>query len=50
MSFAFSDPELKPLAEKVEAVSRLSFEDGMALYQTTDLAGLGYLANRVRER
>ncbi len=42
------DPRLIPIAEKVQAGERLSFEDGLALYATTDLTGLGALANHVR--
>jgi aminodeoxyfutalosine synthase len=43
------DPALEPVREKVLAGRRLSFEDGVALYRTTDLLGLGRLANHVRE-
>ena len=39
-----------PSAQKVEAGERLSFDDGVALYRTTDILALGYLANLVRER
>ncbi len=35
---------------KVDEGTRLSFEDGMRLYQTPNLTGVGYLANIVRER
>lgn len=42
--------ELKPIAEKVEAQERLSFEDGVALFQSSDLLAVGSLANQVRER
>jgi aminodeoxyfutalosine synthase len=41
--------DLEPLAEKVRAGERLSFEDGVRLFQTRDLLGLGRLANAVRE-
>ncbi len=44
------DARLKPIAEKVEAGERLSFDDGVALYRSSDLLTLGYLANLVRER
>lgn len=44
-----TDPALLPLAEKLEAGERLSFEDGVALFRTHDLQSLGRLANRVRE-
>jgi aminodeoxyfutalosine synthase len=42
--------ELMPLYEKVVNGERLSFEDGMTLYTTPNLSGVGYLANLVRER
>ena len=44
------DPKLAPIADKVMAGRRLSFDDGIALYRTSDLLALGYLANAVRER
>jgi aminodeoxyfutalosine synthase len=47
-SFAGSD--LAPLAEKVFHGQRLSFEDGVRLFQTRDFLGLGRLANAVREK
>jgi aminodeoxyfutalosine synthase len=43
------DTALEPIREKVLAGQRLSFEDGLALYRTHDLLGLGRLANHVRE-
>jgi aminodeoxyfutalosine synthase len=42
-----------PLADifgKVEAGERLSFEEGVRLYETPDIAGLGHMANLARER
>ena len=50
MAPRIADRKLNPIAEKVMAGKRLSFADGVALYQTTDLLTLGYLANLVRER
>jgi aminodeoxyfutalosine synthase len=44
------DPRLKSVLEKVEAGERLSFDDGVALYRTSDILALGYMANLVRER
>ena len=44
------DFKLQSLAEKVLAGERLTFEDGVALYQSNDLLALGWLANYVRER
>lgn len=46
----FSDPKLGGIAELVEAGERLSFEDGLALFETEDLHGLGRLADSVRRR
>jgi aminodeoxyfutalosine synthase len=45
-----SDAHLKPIADKVLAGERLSFDDGIALYRTNDLLALGWLANSVREQ
>src|ERR671920_158264 len=44
------DPRLNELARKVEAGGRLSFEDGMSLFSTTDVPALGRLADSVRRR
>ena len=46
----FDDPQLRPIADKVMAGERLSFEDGLALYRSHDLLAAGYLANHVREK
>ncbi len=43
-------PELVPILEKVQKGERLSREDGILLYTTPNLTGLGFLANIVRER
>ena len=48
-SFEIRDAALHGVREKVLAGRRLSFEDGVALYRTPDLLGLGALANHVRE-
>lgn len=45
-----TDPTLRPIAEKVLAAEPLSFADGVALYASRDLHGVGRLANFVRER
>ena len=45
-----SDPALRPVAEKVLGQVPLSHEDGLALYATRDLHGLGRLAHHVRTR
>jgi aminodeoxyfutalosine synthase len=47
---AFRRSALRPIAEKIAARERLSFEDGVALFRAPDLLGLGRLANFVRER
>ena len=39
-----------PIAAKVEAGERLSFDDGVALYRTGDILAVGWMANAVRER
>ena len=44
------DAGLSEVGEKVLAGERLSFEDGRVLYQTSDIAALGMLADLVRER
>jgi len=46
--FRVEDPSLRPIAEKVAAGERLSFEEGVALYDTADLLALGALAHEVR--
>ena len=43
-------PDLMEIYRKVDQGTRLSFEDGMQLFQTRDLNAVGYLANIVRER
>jgi len=42
--------ELVPILEKVQKGERLSRDDGILLSTTTNLTGVGYLANIVRER
>ena len=44
------DSKLHPIAEKVWAGERLSFNEGVTLYESGDLLALGYLANHVREK
>lgn len=43
-------PELRPICEKVEAGERISDEDGLTLYASPDLNGIGSIANVLRER
>src|SRR5258708_37379468 len=45
-----TDPALRPVAEKVIAGQSLDYDDGVALYRSRDLHGVGRLANLVRER
>src|SRR5579862_5624700 len=47
---SFEDARLEPIRRKVEACERLSFEDGVTLYRSPDLLGVGWMANLVRER
>jgi len=46
----FDDRKLAPMAEKVLAGERLSFEDGVQIYRSPDILGVGWLANYVREK
>ncbi|MDA2912464.1 aminofutalosine synthase MqnE [Acidobacteriia bacterium AH_259_A11_L15] len=48
--FIAEDKQLEPIAEKVTAGARLSFEEGVALYRSNDLLAIGWLANQVREQ
>ncbi len=45
-----TDPKLVEIERKVEAGVSLSFEDGLALYRTTDLHNLGRMARAAKER
>src|SRR5688572_3701140 len=49
-SFRLRDPRLYPIAEKVQDGVRLSKEDGVTLFQTGDLIGLGQLADFANRR
>jgi aminodeoxyfutalosine synthase len=49
MNFS-DDKKLLRIADKVEAGECLSLADGLDLYATTDVVGLGKLADRVRRR
>jgi aminodeoxyfutalosine synthase len=48
--FVTDDAKLGPIAEKVFAEERLSFEDGLVLYGSPDVLAVGWLANYVREK
>jgi aminodeoxyfutalosine synthase len=47
---AFQDARLEPVAKKILAGERLNSADGLALYESHDLLGIGWLANYVREK
>ena len=44
------DPRLAPLVEKVLRGGRFDGADALVIYQSTDLLGIGELANHVREQ
>jgi len=44
------DTSLRDIAERVEAGERLSFEDGVRLYRTRQIHGLGAMADAARRR
>jgi len=46
----FEDARLLPIRDKVLNGARLSFEEGVTLFRTSDILGVGWLANVVRER
>ena len=50
MEVRIDDVRLRRIQDKLDSGERLNFDDGVALFQTPDLLGLGYLANQVRER
>ena len=49
MECEFADKRLEDLYEKVKTGTRLSKEDGLLLFETEDLIGVGMLANHVRQ-
>ena len=48
--FQTDDRRLLPIADKVQAGERLSFDDGVTLFRSGDILAVGWLANLVRER
>lgn len=50
MEIEVSDADLKKTRDKVLAQQRLNFEDGVALYSSNDIIGIGLLADRVRRQ
>src|SRR5262249_15250460 len=49
-AFQTDDARLRPIADKVLARERLTFDDTVTLYRSSDILALGWLANHVRER
>jgi aminodeoxyfutalosine synthase len=49
-AFRTHDPRLQAIAAKVLAGERLDFNDGLALYGSSDVLAVGWLANYVREQ
>ncbi|MDQ6622914.1 MAG: radical SAM protein, partial [Verrucomicrobiota bacterium] len=50
MNFSLIPDQLRPIAEKVEAGTRISDADALSLFACADLNALGILASTVRER
>jgi aminodeoxyfutalosine synthase len=50
MKKLITDTKLHKISEKVESSERLSFEDGVTLYNSDDILTVGQMANLVRER
>jgi aminodeoxyfutalosine synthase len=50
MKYSLIPKELRPIAEKIEAATRVSETEALTLYRATDLNALGIMANVVRER
>lgn len=46
----FFDPDLRTIHDKIYHGKRLSFEDGVTLYKSNDLIGVGRLADHVRRQ
>lgn len=44
------DPQLRGIAEKVQREERISFDEGVYLYEHAELGYLGILANHIREK
>lgn len=50
MKYSFLDKKLYKINDKVVSGERLGFEDGIALYKSNDLIGVGHLADYVRRK
>jgi len=48
--FQTDDRQLYPIHEKVVAGERLTADEGVALYRSSDILAVGWMANLVRER
>ncbi len=49
-AFQTDDPRLEPIAARVLAGERLSGDDALTLYRSSDVLAVGWLANQERER
>lgn len=50
MNISFSDKNLYSILDKIESKTRLDFEDGIVLFKSNDLIGVGSLADGVRRK
>jgi aminodeoxyfutalosine synthase len=48
--FRLNDPVLEPIADKVRCGERLSEQEGLELFRTSDIIGLGQLADATNQR
>lgn len=48
MKTPINDTSLHPILEKIRFGTRLDISDGLALYASKDMTGIGYLADKVR--
>jgi aminodeoxyfutalosine synthase len=49
-AFQTDDIRLRPIADKVVTGERLTPADALALFQSSDILAIGWMANHVRER
>ncbi|MBV9442847.1 MAG: aminofutalosine synthase MqnE [Acidobacteriaceae bacterium] len=47
---SIDDVRLRPILNKVQSGERLSFDDTVTMYRSSDILSIGYMANLVRER
>lgn len=50
MALYFADKRLSDIEKKVDEGKRLSFDDALVLYKSSDLTGVGRLADKVRRK